>query len=184
VEKVSLKKAPGHTKHTESAATVALVNEEGTLVLWAFVQHAEEEVCQYFTSITNLGRGSLDDGISKVALSELLAQCFRTNTIIGFQVKNDLRSLGSDYEKVEELQDYFRDNENRSISVRALAAQFLKGKEIQQAHDRAIVDARVTLALFKIKQNLIQEPNVHLFSANITRPMKVPFKNHRRILLL
>jgi hypothetical protein len=50
------------------AATVAIVDIEGAIVLWAYIRHEIRHICQYFTQITNLERGSLEEGIPVYAI--------------------------------------------------------------------------------------------------------------------
>ena len=49
VEKVTLKIVPPQTKHEAVGATVGIVNEAKTLVLWAYIAWPKRQVCQYFS---------------------------------------------------------------------------------------------------------------------------------------
>jgi len=178
VEKVSLKKKLGEKKHKLVAATIAVVNEEGTLILWAFIKYDRSEVCQYFTGITGLEESSLDEGVSLITIQELLKQCLLSNTIVGFQIREDLRSLGVDHNSIEELQDFFKSDKGQPISVRNLAKEFLNGKEIQTGIHSAITDARVTLALHKVKQDFVINQAINVLSLNLSPLPKGSFLNY------
>lgn len=64
VEKVSIRKKPGAKSHDVKAATIAVVNEDGKLVLWAFIKIDHEDICQYAPRITNLNERKLGIGVS------------------------------------------------------------------------------------------------------------------------
>ena len=63
VEKVTLKKTKSDKKHKQVAATVCLVNEDGKVVLWAFIKIPHEDICQYAPKITNLSERKLGAGV-------------------------------------------------------------------------------------------------------------------------
>ena len=180
VEKINLKKSRGQKTHQSAAATVAIVNEEGELVIWGFIKQRRQDVCQYFNMITNLSRGDLDEGMSIRVLHEILDSCLPTNTLVGFAIKDDLVSMGYPYDQVrtEDLHSFFKDYNNQPYSVKALAAEFLNGKEIQEGHHSAITDARVTLALHKVKQQKVRESDIRVLFIDIARPPKEPWQNN------
>jgi hypothetical protein len=152
VEKVTMVKLAGEEKHRMVAATVAIVDVNGTIVLWAFIRHDIRHICQYFTQITNLERGSLEEGIPMYTLYELLSWCLEGNTLVGYDVGPDLHSMGYTHDKIEDLKDFYKDDEGKAIGVKTLAHILLKGKEIQKGHHSAITDARIHLALYQERQ--------------------------------
>lgn len=56
--------------HKSKAATVAVVNENNDLVLWAFIKRMD--VCQFFPSVTRLDQTKLDFGIEASVVSIVL----------------------------------------------------------------------------------------------------------------
>ncbi len=46
-------------RHSQVAATLAVVNEQNDLILWSFIKR--ENVCQYFPSITRLDTSKLSE---------------------------------------------------------------------------------------------------------------------------
>jgi len=61
VEKVTLRKVG--KKHEQKAATISIVNEDGKVILWAFIRRPHESICQYAPKMTNLNRRKLEQGI-------------------------------------------------------------------------------------------------------------------------
>lgn len=70
VEKVPLRRPRGVSTHTLAAATVSIVNEDGKLILWAFIKHDHDNVCKYDERMTGLTREKLALGIDLSVVSE------------------------------------------------------------------------------------------------------------------
>lgn len=61
VEKLSLKKEPNKKKHTQVAASVAVVNDRRDLIMWAYIKW--DNVCQTFPQITGITKEKLEIGL-------------------------------------------------------------------------------------------------------------------------
>jgi len=175
VEKVSLKIRPGNSKHETVAATIAVVNENKTLILWAYIKWPQRSVCQYFTSLTNLERGSLDIGIPLYFVHKLLDMCLDGNLLIGQDIKNDLRSLRYTYNNVEDLKEFFVDKNNQAYGLKALAAKYLNKPNVQEQEHSAIIDARLTKDLYTVKERMISDKTNSNYEFDIARPIRAPY---------
>jgi len=125
--------------------------------------------------MTGFTRGSLDEGIRIETVTELLQICFMENTVVGFGVRQDLNSIGVQHSKIEELQHFFKDKEGQPYKVKLLAEHFLQGKKVQEGSHSAITDARVHLALYKVKQKLESENPHEIPYFDLVRAPKEPF---------
>ena len=170
VEKVNLK-----ISHKLVAATIAIVNEAKTLVLWAYISWPHREVCQYFTQFTNLKRGSLDIGVPVETIHVLLDKCLEGNLLIGQDIKQDLISLQYNHRHIEDLQDFFKDRKRQAYSLKALAQAYLDKDQVQEGAHSAIIDARLTRDLYFVKERLIIENDNSDIDINIPRPYKAPY---------
>jgi len=172
VEKVSLKIRPLEKKHELVAATVAIVNENRTLVLWSYISWPKHIICQYFSSITNLGRGSLEQGFPIEIIHSVLDKCLPGNKLIGVNINEDLKSLRYRHVDTEDLQNYFKDNNKQPYSLKALAIDLLGKSKFQEDSHSAIQDARVTRDLFRLKEDLAIRDAMEF---EIERPARTPY---------
>ncbi len=105
-------------------------------------------------------------------LYELLSWCLEGNTLVGYDIRPDLHSMGYVHDKVEDLKDFYKDNKGDAIGVKTLAHLLLKGKEIQKGYHSAITDARIHLALYKEKQK-DKYKSRRVFGLEVQRPKEI-----------
>ena len=88
VEMVDLIKLPGEKTHSKHPGEIAIVNENGDLILWARVKIAHEKVCNYFTAISGIQPNSLVNAtpfhIAKLAIEYLLETAY----LVGLNLKS------------------------------------------------------------------------------------------------
>jgi len=89
-------------------------------------------------------------------IHKFLDICLSGNIIVGADIQQDLKSLEYTFHNVEDLQDTFRDRDG-PFNLRMLVQLLLKNRSgFQTGHHSAIDDARMTLALYKKKNELIE----------------------------
>jgi len=85
---VDLIKLPGEKTHSKHPGEIAIVNENGDLILWARVKIAHEKVCNYFTAISGIQPNSLVNAtpfhIAKLAIEYLLETAY----LVGLNLKS------------------------------------------------------------------------------------------------
>ena len=148
------------SKHMKVPATVAIINEAGQLVLWAFISWPKYQVCQYFTSLTGLSWRQQKKGISLQLLHQLLKLCLPGNLLVGFAIKNDMQVLKFHHDRVEDLQDFHAFNDGiQPYSLKTLAKVYLDEDSFQAREHSAIKDARITRALYNCKRAMTSDPD-------------------------
>lgn len=182
--KVAIPGSPGNFRkddvHLSVPATVALVNEAGDIVLWAFISWPKSQVCQYFTGLTKLSRSDFKDGITLHVLHQLLDKCLKGNTLVGHNIFKDLDAMKYEHDRVEDLQDYpdFRDHQNQPYGLKALASTYLgeeRMESFQNGEHSAIKDARVTMDMYKIREKMKYDP-INFPVKPVSRPPRNPFR--------
>ncbi|CAL8100908.1 unnamed protein product [Orchesella dallaii] len=100
VEKLSMKKGwngeiPTKKKgsHCQVENNIAIVNEKGLLVFWAFISRDLNDVCQLFTPIHRIDQAKLLTGVGIETIRELLSKVLEGNLLIGANLAEDLKSL-------------------------------------------------------------------------------------------
>lgn len=157
------------SKHLKVPATIAVVNEAGTLVLWAFISWPRYQICQHFTSLTGLSWKERKAGIPLQRVHQLLDLCLAGNTLVGFAIRGDLRVLQYEHGDVEDLQDFAAYTDGRQpYSLKSLAAAYLNKTDFQSGRHSAIQDARITLALYQHKAKMEANP-FHYPRKDVTR---------------
>jgi len=61
VEKLTMKPAAGG-KHYQLASSIGVVNRDKELVMWSFIQHDDDKICQTHPSLTGITRETLKIG--------------------------------------------------------------------------------------------------------------------------
>jgi hypothetical protein len=178
VEAINLLLALWDDSHRQVAATIAIVNEAGSLVLWAFISWPAQQVCQYMTSITRLSRKHFKNGYPLHIIQYHLGKILPGNTLVGFGLAEDLKRLDYSHDKLEDLQDFrpYNDENGQPYSLRDLATQYLGLGEIQGKEHSAIIDARVTRSLYKHKMRMMTCPENYP-EKKIERTVRPKFKH-------
>lgn len=167
--------------HRQVAATVAVVNLTGELVLSAVIKWPSHEICQYFTSITGLRKGDLEYGVELSTIHDCLKICCKSNTLVGQAIAGDLKSLAFHHWETEDLEDFFRDERSQPYSLRSLAKALLGLDNVQECVHSAITDARLTQKLYQKKlelQKLHANKRSRLYF-DFARVPRTPFKRDR-----
>lgn len=180
VEKLSMKVGWGSDlpygrkqKHRQVANNVAIVDQKGTLIFWAFIRREPEQICQYFTSLHRINRTKLEQGVEISTVRNLLEKILHSNKLIGLKVEDDLKSLSLEDEfktgkyfthrNLEDLQDFYVDSSNQPIKMKDVALHYdLAKSNFQDAFHACTADARMHLKLY-LKKNELQSESPDLF---------------------
>jgi len=106
--------------------------------------------------------------------------CFSNNTLVGFDMQNDLTSLAINVDKRDDLAQYFVDKNGQKYSLKDLCRHFFKDESFQCGIHSAIQDARKTRDLYFKKLELQAEyPDFRRYPEPIERSKKLPYKFDR-----
>jgi DNA polymerase III epsilon subunit-like protein len=110
------------------------------------------------------------------------------NTLVGFSLKNDLKSLlfYHPIDMCEELQEFFIDEKRQPYSLKTLAMHYFKTRTFQNGTHSALQDARMTRKLHIKKLEAINKnPNCryhhHLSISRATKEMPLEKCRCKRI---
>lgn len=140
------------------------------VVYSAKVRRLKPDVTSYATPWSGLTRLDLSERALPLEVVQLkLRQILENRLIVGIGLKEDLRSLGLESyvpeDNLFEFMDYFTDDRNQPISLKALTYGFF-GKLIQEyspdfsperGHD-PVIDARMTIKIYKQKDHAHNRP--------------------------
>jgi hypothetical protein len=177
-------------KHFGVAGEVCLVNESGDVILFAVIKWPDDEICNYYTSISGLTKERISRGVDLYLIQECMKRVLKDNRLVGFGLKGDLNSLLYIHEDREELQEFFIDENNQPYSLATLAEEYYPGQSFQEGAHSSIADARmhrkihvIKLKLLVDKPSLYSEHNFCIERVKRSKPIeKCSCRKYRRII--
>ncbi|EMD33103.1 hypothetical protein CERSUDRAFT_87427 [Gelatoporia subvermispora B] len=154
-----------------SLARVSIVNYYGVVMLDEFVRQ-RERVVDYRTQWSGVRERDLINAKTFVEVQQLVADLIKERVLVGHAVYNDLKALLLSHPRpmtrdTQVLSSKHKVMKGSRPALRNLVHQEL-GVSIQSGEHSSVIDARATMAVFRLHRKTWEKTFIHMASAKLS----------------